>query len=118
MAAGGDVLGVVGQEPFAELEQRQYPLVGDEVEDGAMLTAGNPEGNPSWRPQSTLVLIGSAACSGPSFRSCCDVLNLFESVESAGRYLADRPEIHGSCVSIPVAIEAGSAIFGNLLRGD
>ena len=78
----------------------------------------DPEGNASWRPQSTLVLIGSAACGGPSFRSCCDVLNFFESVESAERYLADQPEINGSCVSIPVAIEAGSAIFGNLLRGD
>jgi hypothetical protein len=78
----------------------------------------DPEGNASWRPQGAVVAIGSAACGGPSFGGCCDVLNFFESVESAERYLADRPEIDGSCVSIPVPIEAGAAIFGDLLRGD
>jgi hypothetical protein len=61
-------------------------------------------------------VIGSAACGGPSFRGCCDVLTFFESAESAERYLAERPEVNGSWVPIQAAIEAGTAIFGDLLR--
>ena len=76
----------------------------------------DPGGTASWEPQDAVVVIGSAACGGPSFRGCCDVLNFFESAESARHYLAERPEIHGSWVSIQAAIEAGTAIFGDLLR--
>jgi hypothetical protein len=76
----------------------------------------DPDGTASWAPQSAIVVIGSAACGGPSYCNCCDVLNFFESPESAARYLVDRPEVDGSWVSIPVAIEAGTAIFGDLLR--
>jgi hypothetical protein len=76
----------------------------------------DPDGTASWQPRDAVVVIGSAACGGPSFRGCCDVLNFFESAESAERYLAERPEINGSWVSIPAAIEAGTAIFGDLLR--
>jgi hypothetical protein len=76
----------------------------------------DPDGTASWEPQDAVVVVGSAACGGPSFRGCCDVLNLFESAESAERYLADRPVADGSWVSISTAIEAGSAIFGDLLR--
>jgi Alkylmercury lyase len=75
----------------------------------------DPDGTASWAPQNAVVVIGSAACGGPSYCSCCDVLNFLESAESAERYLADRPEVNGSWVSIPVAIEAGAAIFGDLL---
>jgi Alkylmercury lyase len=76
----------------------------------------DPGGTASWEPQDAVVVIGSAACGGPSYRGCCDVLNLFESAESAEQYLAARPEVNGSWVSIPAAIEAGTAIFGDLLR--
>ena len=78
----------------------------------------NPDGTASWQPQDAVVVIGSAACGGPSFRGCCDVLNLFDSSESAEGYLAERPEVNGSWVSIPTAIEAATAIFGDLLRRD
>jgi hypothetical protein len=76
----------------------------------------DPDGTASWQPQDAVVVIGSAACGGPSFRGCCDVLNFFESAESAGYYLAERPEVNGSWVPIQAAIEAASAIFGDLLR--
>lgn len=78
----------------------------------------DPDGTVGWQPQEAVVVIGSAACGGPSYCGCCDVLNFFESAESAARYVADRPEINGSWVSIPVASEAGTAIFGDLLRSD
>jgi Alkylmercury lyase len=75
-----------------------------------------PDGTASWEPQNAVVVIGSATCGGPSYCDCCDVLNFLESAESAERYLADRLEVTGSWVSIPVAIEAGTAIFGDLLH--
>jgi Alkylmercury lyase len=78
----------------------------------------DPDGTASWEPPDAVVAIGSAGCGGPSYCGCCDVLNFFESAESAGRYLADRAELASSWVSITAAIEAGSAIFGDLLRRD
>ena len=47
MATGRDVLGVVGQERVAEFEQHQHALVGDEIEDGAMLTPRVDEAAPA-----------------------------------------------------------------------
>jgi hypothetical protein len=59
---------------------------------------------------------GVACCDGPSFRGCCDVLNFFETQETAERYLRDHPEITGTSISIPGAIEAGRLVFGDLLK--
>ena len=52
----------------------------------------------------------------PSFRGCCDVLNFFETEDSANRYLRGHPELNGFPISIPDAIEAGRTVFANLLK--
>jgi hypothetical protein len=77
-----------------------------------------PDLEATWRPQGAVVLAGSACCDGPSFRGCCDVLNFFEAEENAERYLRDHPEITGAPISIPVAIEAGRLVFGDVLKED
>ena len=65
-----------------------------------------------------MVLAGSTRCDGPSFGGCCDVLNFFETTESAQRYLREHPEINGAAITIPEAAEAGRVVFGDVLRED
>ena len=72
----------------------------------------------TWQPATAVVLAGSAGCDGPSFRGCCDVLNFFETPENAESFLREHPEIAGSTISIPEAIEAGRVVFGDVLRED
>ena len=69
-----------------------------------------------WEPTTAVVLTGSACCDGPSFRGCCDVLNFFETEDSATSYLAKHPELVGFPISIPDAIEAGRTVFAHLLK--
>jgi hypothetical protein len=69
-----------------------------------------------WEPTTAVVLTGSAGCDGPSFRGCCDVLNFFQSLDSADRYLGDHPDLAGFPISIPEAIEAGRTVFADLLK--
>jgi len=69
-----------------------------------------------WEPTTAVVLAGSLSCDEPSFRGCCDVLNFFETEESANGYLADHPELAGFPISILDAIEAGRTVFADLLK--
>jgi hypothetical protein len=69
-----------------------------------------------WEPTTAVVLAGSPCCDGPSFRGCCDVLNFFQTEESANSYLANHPELAGFPISIPDAIEAGRTLFADLLK--
>jgi hypothetical protein len=69
-----------------------------------------------WEPETAVVLAGSACCEGPSFRGCCDVLNFFESRDSAERYLRGHAELAGLAISIPDAIDAGRAVFGDIFK--
>lgn len=78
----------------------------------------DPDREAGWQPQGAVVLAGSTSCHGPSFRGCCDVLNFFETQENAERYLSDHPEITGVSISIPIAIEAGRVVFGDVLKED
>jgi hypothetical protein len=75
-----------------------------------------PGEDASWEPQSAVVLAGSSGCEGPSFRGCCDVLNFFESADSAAAYLREHPKISGPPISIPEATEAGRTIFGSIFK--
>lgn len=43
----GDMLGVVGEQCVAELEQRQHAFVGDAVENRSVLAAGRDEATPA-----------------------------------------------------------------------
>ena len=69
-----------------------------------------------WEPTTAVVLTGSPCCDGPSFRGCCDVLNFFQTEESANSYLANHPELADFPVSIPDAIEAGRMVFADLMK--
>jgi hypothetical protein len=76
----------------------------------------DPDDGAWWEPITAVVLAGSACCDGPSFRGCCDVLNFFESPDTADHYLSKHPELAGFPISIPEAVEAGHAVFANLLK--
>jgi hypothetical protein len=68
-----------------------------------------------WNPETAVVLAGSS-CDGPSYGGCCDVLNFFETAETAEQYLHENEAVTGMPVSISEAIEAGRAIFGDVLE--
>jgi hypothetical protein len=71
----------------------------------------------AWRePTTAVVLAGSACGDGPSFRGCCDVLNFFQTENSANSYLAKHPELTGFPISIADAIEAGRTVFADLMK--
>jgi hypothetical protein len=76
----------------------------------------NREGEAQWEPETAVVLAGSSRCDGPSYGGCCDVLNFFETAETAEQYLHEHNAVAGMPVSIPEAIEAGRAIFADVLQ--
>lgn len=73
-----------------------------------------PNDGAQWEPAEAVVLAGTVSCEGPSFGGCCDVLNFFESAASAERYLGEHPEVGGGPIEIPIALEAGRAIFSEI----
>lgn len=88
----------------------------DPVSGTAITVWVAPDGRAEWTPIGAVVLAGSHLCGGPSFCSCCDVLNFFESRKNAESYLQDHPEITGSSTSIRDAIDVGRAVFGDILN--
>jgi Alkylmercury lyase len=88
----------------------------DPVNGGEIWVRIDPGDGAWWEPEDAVVLAGSAGCAGPSFRSCCDVLNFFESGENALGYLLAHPDISGHSISLPEAIELGRIIFGDVLK--
>ncbi len=76
----------------------------------------DPNEHAWWEPSTAVVLAGSPDCDRPSFRGCCDVLNFFQTDDSANTYLAAHPELTGFTISIPDAIEAGRTVFADLLK--
>lgn len=73
-----------------------------------------PKDGAQWHPEEAVVLAGTMSCDGPSFGGCCDILNFFESAASAQRYLERHPDVGGNPISIPIALEAGRAIFAEI----
>jgi hypothetical protein len=71
-----------------------------------------------WQPDSAVVLACSARREGPSFRGCCEVLNFFDSRESAQQYLREHSDVTGFPIAIPDAVEAGRAVFGDIFSAD
>jgi Alkylmercury lyase len=88
------------------------PLTGEAVR--AKLT---PEGEGTWEPESGAIVAGIIDRSDESFRGCCPALNFFESPESGERWLNDQHGgARGHVVSMPDAIAAGRAVFGDVFR--
>jgi hypothetical protein len=106
-----DALGIAAMfdEPIA-IESRD-PLNGTEIH--ARIA---PDGAGAWQPQSAVVVAGVLDRQADSCNGCCPVLNFFASSDSAERWLEAHPEVRGHAVSIPEAIAAGRAVFGNVLK--
>jgi hypothetical protein len=108
-----DALGI------APMLERSIEIVSrDPRSNGEIWVRLDPAEGAWWEPAGAVVLAGSARCEGPSFRGCCDVLNFFETRDSAERYLRDHPEIAGVPISIPDAIEVGRVVFGAVFEAD
>jgi hypothetical protein len=88
------------------------PLTGEEIE--VELT---PVGTGSWQPEGAVVVCGASG-SGESWSSCCPVLNFFASPENGERWLEGRPDVRGYVMGMPEAIEAGRAVFGDVLASN
>jgi hypothetical protein len=108
-----DALGIAPMfdEPI-EITSRD-PVTGDEI---SVRLAPGAEG--AWQPESAVVVAGSVAGAQDACCGCCDVLNFFASSESAERWLAGHPEVAGRQISIPTAIAAGRAVFGNVFDAE
>lgn len=89
----------------------------DPVSGGEVWVRVDPGEGAWWEPDTSVVLDGCAAVGGPSFSSCCGVLNFFESGENGLRYLIAHEDVSGETMSMPQAIEAARAIFGEVVRG-
>lgn len=90
----------------------------DPLSGGEIWVRLDPAEGAWWEPGEAVVLAGSACAAGPSFRGCCDVLNFFETGDNAMLYLREHPEIAGSPISIPDAIEVGRIVFGGVFEDD
>jgi hypothetical protein len=74
-----------------------------------------PDGQGRWRPESTVVVSGAIARQCESFCGCCRVLNFFAKSANGRAWLAQHPDVRGDVVSMPDAITAGRAVFGDVL---
>ena len=106
-----DALGIAAMldQPI-EIRSRD-PISGSEICVHAI-----PDGVTHCEPETAVVLVGSNSSEGPSYCGCCDVLNFFESTESAQRYLRENPNVAGMPISVADAAAAGRAVFGEILR--
>lgn len=86
------------------------PLTGEGIR-----IALEPGGQGEWQPKEAVVVSGTAG-RGESCDCCCPVVNFFASTANAEHWLAARPDIHATLISIPEAIVAGRAVFGDLLK--
>ena len=108
-----DALGIA-----AMLERPIEVFSRDPLSGGEVWVRIDPGDGAWWEPEQAVVLAGSACSDGPSFRSCCSVLNFFESGEHALQYLLAHTDVTGHAITLPEAIAAGAAIFGDLLKED
>jgi hypothetical protein len=74
------------------------------------------EGAGEWRPRAAVVVAGVLDRKSESFRGCCPALNFFGSAKTADDWLAAHPDVRGEVVSMPEAIAAGRAVFGDVLE--
>jgi hypothetical protein len=106
-----DALGV-----GAMLEQA-VDILSTDPTNGAPITVNvATDGRAEAQPPEAVVLAASA-CEGPSYESCCGVLNFFSSPAAAIEFLAANAHVSGRPISISDAAAAGTAIFGKALAG-
>lgn len=103
-----DALGMAAMLDASVSIDSRDPLSGD-----AIRVELAPDGQAVWSPEEAVVVTGSC-CAGAAYEGCCQVLNFFATPANAARYLADGADVSGHVISIPEAIEAGRAIFGDV----
>jgi hypothetical protein len=106
-----DALGIAAMLNQAIEVRSHDPISGSEIR-----VRLHPDGDAEWEPETAVVLAGSSRCDGASYSGCCDVLNFFETTETARQYLRDHDHVDGMTIAIPEAIETGRAIFGEILK--
>lgn len=106
-----DALGIAPMLNLAVEILSRDPLGGGEV-----WVRIDPGDGAWWEPEAAVVLDGHSRRGGPSFESCCGAINFFASGENALAYLLAHPELDGHAIPLPEAIEAGAAVFGDLLE--
>lgn len=89
----------------------------DPLTEEAIRVELEADGMGSWQPSEAVVVCGpSGSGSSESCSSCCPVLNFFASRENGERWLEARPEVRGQAISLPEAIAAGRAVFGDVFE--
>jgi hypothetical protein len=87
------------------------PVSGDEIRARVA-----PDGAAEWSPESAVVVAGAIRSEGDACGGCCPVLNFFASPTNAEEWLAARPDVRGTVISMPDAIVAGRTVFGDVLE--
>lgn len=116
---GAEVLAMCALDALGIAPMLELPieiLSRDPISQGEVWLRIDPGDGAWWEPETAVVLAGSAHSGGPSFRSCCSALNFFESGENTLQYLISHPDITGHAISLPEAIDAGRAIFADILK--
>lgn len=89
----------------------------DPLTDEAIQVELAADGTGSWQPSEAVVVCGASGSGNSETRSsCCPVLNFFASRENGERWLEARPDARGQAISLPEAIAAGRAVFGDVLE--
>lgn len=73
------------------------------------------DGQASWRPENTVVVIGSDRSCGVSACSRCPYITFHSSPDTAAAHLK-AADIAGEILTQPQALTAGALLFGDLLR--
>lgn len=95
-------------------EQRIEIASRDPLTDTEVQVKLAPDGDGNWQPQEAVVVSGKTG-RGESCNVCCPVLNFFASARNAEQWLDAHPEVLGTVISMPIAVAAGRAIFGDSL---
>jgi hypothetical protein len=86
------------------------PVTGEHIE-----VAVAPDGTATWQPEAAVVVFGASE-GNRSCELCCPVLNFFASAANGERWLESRPDVRGAVTTMPDAIAAGRAVFGDVLE--
>jgi hypothetical protein len=89
------------------------PLTGAEI--GVQVQPGFAV---AWQPDPAVVLWAATGDGGPSAATCCRFVHFFSSAENARHYLGQKSQLTGEILTVPIAAEAGKAIFGDVLATD
>jgi hypothetical protein len=84
---------------------------------GRPVTVNVDRAGSAWDPATAVVYVGRAdgQCAGPSASVCCGYINFFVTWAAASAWAASHPEITGGILGQARALQAGIAIFGQLL---